>query len=145
MAELAAHDGESTTTRKAQHKLGKAVNKMKLDIFMESLDDLPEEGVPPMQDDPYGGSETKDMALARVRSSQGPGAHAFFRAAPTDRARMIPPNEFVVYATRRALGVEEHRAQGCPRCHRGRDGGTSQQCMHEHVLEIEHRTTCMNL
>ena len=27
---------------KAQHKLGKAVNKIKLDTFMESLDDLPE-------------------------------------------------------------------------------------------------------
>ena len=62
------------TTRKAQHKLGKAVNKIKLVIFMESLDNLPEEGVPPTQDDPYGGSENKNMALARVRSSQGPGA-----------------------------------------------------------------------
>lgn len=42
LAKLAAHDGESTTTRKAQHKLGKAVNKMKPDTFMESLDNLPE-------------------------------------------------------------------------------------------------------
>ena len=122
LAKLAAHDGESTTTRKAQHKLGKAVNKMKPDTFMESLDNLPEEGVPPTQDDPYGGGENKDMALARLRSSQGPEAHASFRVAPTERAREIPPNEFV-YATRRALGVEEHLAQGCPRCHRGRDGG----------------------
>ena len=63
------------------------------------------------------------MVLARVRSSQGPGAHAFFRAAPTDRERVIPPNEFV-YATRRALGIEEYLATGCPRCHRDRDGGT---------------------
>ena len=63
------------------------------------------------------------MALARVRSSQGPGAHAFFRAAPTDRERVIPPTE-LVYATRRALGIEEYLAPGCPRCHRGRDGGT---------------------
>ena len=52
VAELAAHDGESTTTRKAQHELSKAVNKIKLDIFMESLDNAPEEGVPPTQDDP---------------------------------------------------------------------------------------------
>ena len=87
VAELAAHDGESTTTRKAQHKLGKAVSKIKLDTFMEPLGNLPEEGYPPTQDDPYGGRETtKDMALAKVRSSQGPAALAFFRAAPTDRA-----------------------------------------------------------
>ena len=35
VAELAAHDGESISTRKTQQKLGKAVNKIKLDIFME--------------------------------------------------------------------------------------------------------------
>ena len=123
VAELAAHDGESTTPTKAQHKLGKVVNKIKLENFMESLEHLPEEEIPPTQGDPFGGSETKDMALARVRSSQGPGAHAFFRATPTDRERVIPPNEFV-YATRRALGIEEYLATGYPRCHRGRDGGT---------------------
>lgn len=97
--ELAAHDGESTTTRKAQHKLGKVVNKIQLQKFMESLEHLPEEAVPPTIDDPLGGSEAKDMALARVRNSQEPGGHAFFRVAPTDRAREMPPNEFV-YATR---------------------------------------------
>ena len=47
VAELAAHDGESTTTRKAQHKLGKAANKIRLDNFMESLHNLPEEGSHP--------------------------------------------------------------------------------------------------
>ena len=65
MAELAAHDGESTTPRKAQHKLGKVVNKIKLENFMESLEHLSEEEIRPTQDDPFGGSETKDMALAR--------------------------------------------------------------------------------
>ena len=34
--------------------------------------------VPPTVDHPFGGSEAKDVALARVRSSRGPGAqHAF--------------------------------------------------------------------
>ena len=33
VVKLAAHDGESTTTRKAQHKLGQAINKIKLDIL----------------------------------------------------------------------------------------------------------------
>lgn len=132
MEELAAHDGESTTPRKAQHKLGKVVNKIQLEQFMESLEHLPQEATPPTQQNPCGGQESKDMALARVRSSQGQGGHAFFRAAPTDRAREIPPNEFV-YATRRALGVEEFLAQGCPRCHRGRDGG---------VITTMHARTC---
>ncbi|CAB1115520.1 unnamed protein product [Ectocarpus sp. CCAP 1310/34] len=44
VAELAAHDGESTTPRKAQHKLGKAINKIQLEKFMESLEHLPQEG-----------------------------------------------------------------------------------------------------
>ena len=47
----------------------------------------------------------------------------FLRASPTDRAREIPPNEYV-HATRRALGIEEFLAPSCPRCHRDRDGGT---------------------
>ena len=45
VAELAAHDGESTTPRKAQHKLGKAVNKKQLERFMESLEQLPQKAV----------------------------------------------------------------------------------------------------
>ena len=111
VAELAAHDGESITTRKAQHKLGKAaVNKIKLDIFMDSQDNPPEEGVPPTQDDPYGGSENRDMALARMPSSQGPGAHAFFRAAPTDRAREIDPAERIRLRNETSLGCR--RAPG---------------------------------
>ena len=74
--------GNQLRKRKAQHKLGKVVNKIKLENFMESLEHLPEEEIPPTQDDPFGGSETKDMALARVRSSQGPGADAFFNQVP---------------------------------------------------------------
>ena len=47
VAELAAaYDGESTTPRKAQHKLGKVVNKIKLENFTESLEHLPEEEMP---------------------------------------------------------------------------------------------------
>lgn len=123
MDELAAHDGESTTPRKAQHKLGKATNK-KLERFMESLEQLPQQAFPPTQENPCGGRESKNMALARVRSSQGKGAHAWLRAAPTDRAREFPPNDFV-YAIRRTLGVEEFLATaGCPRCHRSRENNT---------------------
>ncbi|CAN0450115.1 unnamed protein product, partial [Ectocarpus sp. 12 AP-2014] len=64
------------------------------------------------------------MALARVRSSQGKGAHAWLRAASTDGARGFPPNEYA-YAIRRTSGVEEFLAStGCPRCHRGRENNT---------------------
>lgn len=121
VGELAAHDGESTTPRKAQHKLGKAINKVQLERFMESLESLPAEAEPPTPRDPFGGMESRDMAKARVRSSQGKGAHAWLRATPTDRAREFPSNEFTL-AIRRAVGVEEFLAQGCPRCHRNRDG-----------------------
>ncbi|CAB1101457.1 ABC [Ectocarpus sp. CCAP 1310/34] len=131
-AELAAHDGESTTPRKAQHKLGKAVNKIQLEKFMESLEHLPQEAVPPTRDNPYGGQEARNMAYARTRSSQGQGGHAFLRAAPSDRAREIRSNEFV-YATRRALGVEEFLAERCPRCHRGREG---------EIITTVHARTC---
>ncbi|CAB1110491.1 unnamed protein product [Ectocarpus sp. CCAP 1310/34] len=96
-----------------KHKLGKAINKIQLEKFMESLEHLPQEAVPPTRDNPYGGQEARNMAYARTRSSQGQGGHAFLRAAPTDRAREIPSNEFV-YATRRALGVEEFLAERCP-------------------------------
>lgn len=65
VAELAAHDGESTTPRKAQHKLGKVVNKKQLDRFMESLEQLPTEAVPPTQEDPCGGRESKEIALPK--------------------------------------------------------------------------------
>ena len=120
MAELAAHDGESTTPRKAQHKLGKSVNKKQLERFMESLEQLPQQAVPPTPENPFRARESKSMAFARVRSSQGKGAQAWLRAALTDHARDIPPNEFV-YAIRRTLGVEELLATGCPRCHRDRE------------------------
>lgn len=87
---------------------------------MESLGQLPQEAVPPTQRDPFGGRESQGIAYERVRSSQGKGARAFSRAAPTDRARETGPNEFT-YALRRALGIEEFLASGCPRCHRRRE------------------------
>ena len=122
VAELAAHDGESTTPRKAQRKLGKAINKVQLEKFTESLEQLPQDTVPSMQGDPFGRGESRDMAKSRVRSSQGKGAHAWLRAAPTDKAREFPAHEYVL-ALRRTLGVEESLAPGCPRCHRGRGNG----------------------
>ena len=93
MAELAAHDGESTTPRKAQHKLGKVVNKIKLENFMESLEHLAEEEIPPTQDDLFGGSKAKDVALPRVRGSQRPGAHTRLLQSGPYRPRTSDPTE----------------------------------------------------
>ena len=69
-------------------------------------------------------SHIQRMVSVRVYCNNSAGGQQLeYRAAPTDRAREFPANEFV-YATRRALGIEEYLATGCPRCHRNRDGGT---------------------
>ena len=107
---------------------------------MESLDRLPEEIVPPTVDDPFGGSESKDVALARVRSSQIPGAHAFFRAAPTDRAREIPPNEFLyTYAMYEASPGKSSWYQVAPDAIEAEMGGPLPRCMRGPVRETARR------
>ncbi len=116
IVDLAAHDGETTTSRKAQQKIGKALSRINHKRFIESLDNLPSEPTPPTPNDPFSGTESKEQAQARVRSSQGQGAHAWVRAMPTDRSRVIPPTEHIL-ASRRAVGIEEFLANGCPRCH----------------------------
>ena len=105
------------TARKAQQKIGKVlIGVTRKRFIIESLDILPSEPVPPSPNDPSSGTESKEQAQARVRSSQGQGAHAWVRTMPTDRSRAIPPTEHVL-ASRRAVGIEEHVADWCPRCH----------------------------
>jgi len=116
IVELAAHDGETTTSRKAQHKIGKILSGVNHKRFIESLDNLPSEPRPPSPTDPFSGIESKEQAQARVRSSRGQGAHAWVRAMPTDQSRVIPSPEHIL-ACRRAIGIEEYLANGCPRCH----------------------------
>lgn len=60
VSELAAHDGESTTPRKAQRELGKAINKVPLDQFMESPGQLPQEAAPPTPRDPFSSSTYRE-------------------------------------------------------------------------------------
>lgn len=62
-----------------------------LQVEQEEKDDAT---IPPTERDPFGGTESRDMAKARVRSSRGQGAQAWLRATPTDRAREFPSNEF---------------------------------------------------
>lgn len=87
---------------------------------MDSLEELPLLSISPTQLDPFGGTQSRDRAKARGRSTKGRGAQAWSRAAPTDRAREVGPNEFSL-ALPRAVGVVEYLAQGCPRRHRNRE------------------------
>ena len=112
---LPAHDAESTSSSKAQYRLGKLVNRARYDSYVASLEQLPQTSPPRGTDDPHGEKETRDFAKARQRSQSGPGATAFLRARPVDSSRVIPSSEFVS-AGRRFLGREEFLATRCPCC-----------------------------
>ena len=112
---LPAHDAETISSSKAQHRLGKLVNRVRYERYVSSLDQLPE--TRPQQDtsESQGEKETRDLARARQRSQSGSGATAFLRARPVDSARTIPASEFVT-AGKRFLGIEEFLAARCPCC-----------------------------
>ena len=112
---LPAHDAESTSPNKAQHRLGKLVNRVRYDRYVASLEQLPETSPPLGTGDPHGEKETRGFAKARQRSQSGPGATAFLRARPVDSSRVIPASEFVS-AGRRFLGRKEFLATRCPCC-----------------------------
>ena len=61
---LSAHDAETISSSKAQHRLGKLVNRVRYDMFVSSLDQLPE--TRPQRDtgDSQGETETRDLAKA---------------------------------------------------------------------------------
>ena len=116
VAELAACDGESTMPRKAQHKLGKVVNKIKLDNFTGHLPE--EERFHPRKTTPL------EVARPRTWPQRECGAHKDQGHTPfleryrrSHRTNSSTPRDA-------PWGVEEYLAPGCPRCHRGRDGGT---------------------
>ena len=53
---LPAHDGETISSHKAQHKLGKQVNRVRYQLYIVSLDQLPEEARPSGSNDVFGES-----------------------------------------------------------------------------------------
>ena len=110
---LPAHDAETIRSSKAQHMLGKLVNRVHHERYVSSLDQLSE--TRPQQDtsESQGEKETRDVAKARQRSQSGSGATAFLRARPVDSARTIPASEFVT-AGKKFLGIEEFLAATCP-------------------------------
>ena len=112
---LPAHDGETTSSHKAQHNLGEQVNRGRYQRYVASLDQLPEEAGPSGSNGVFGGIETRDLAKTRQRSLSGPGAVACLRAKPVDPTRIIPASEFVSIE-RRFLGMEGLLAARCPCC-----------------------------
>ena len=112
---LPAHDAESTSSNKAQYKLGKLVNRVRYDRYVVSLEQLPETSSPRGTGDPHGEKETRGFAKARQISQSGPDANAFLRARPVDSSRVMQASEFVS-AGRRFLGREEFLATRCPCC-----------------------------
>lgn len=130
MTELAVHDRESTTPRKAKHKLGKSKSKIQLAKFMDSQGHLPLVTIPPTQRDPFGGTEFRDMAKARVRSSQGKEAHARLRATSADTLREFPPNEYTPPARGGSREVHSARKTYMPS---------------KHGRLFDHKSACTNL
>ena len=112
---LPAHDGETISSHKVQHKLGQQVNRVQYQRYVASLDQLPEEAGPSGSNDVFGGIDTRDFAKTRQRSLSGPGAVACLRARPVDQARIISASE-VVSIGRRFLGMEEPIAARFPYC-----------------------------
>ena len=98
---LPAHDAETTSSSKAQYRLGKPVNRVRYHRFAAYLEQLPETPPPRGTGDPNGEKEMRGFAKARQRSQSGPGATAFLRADPSTRPgscqrRSLCPRDGVV-------------------------------------------------
>ena len=112
---LPAHDAEAISSSKAQHRLGKLVNRVHYERYVSSLDQLPVTRPQRDTSEYQVEKKTRDLAKARQRSQSGSGATAFLRARPVDSASTIPASEFVT-AEKRFLGIEEFLAARCPCC-----------------------------
>ena len=113
---LPAHDAETIRSSKiAQHRLGKLVNRVRYERYVSSLDQLPETRPKRDTSESPGEKKTRDSAKARQRSQSASGVTAFPRARPADSARTIPASELVT-AVERFMGIEEFLAARCPCC-----------------------------
>ena len=142
--ELAAHDGESTTPRKAQQKLGKVVKKIQLESLRRPWTTSLRKRSHPRGNTPFGGSEGKELALARVRSSQGPGGTRFSERHPPTGPEKFPPTSSF---TPRGEPWESKSSwrKAAPDAIEAEMVLPSQLCMHEPVHEMVHRLTCTSL
>ena len=79
MEVLLAHDGETISSHKAQHKLGQQVNRARHQRYVASLDQLPEEAGPPGSNDVRGSRDqrscqrpaTEPIGTGRCRLFEG--------------------------------------------------------------------------
>ena len=101
---LPAHDAETISSGKAQHRLGKLTNRVRYDRYLASIDELPETRRQQGTGDLQGEKETRGLAKARQRSQSGPGATTFLRARPVNSARTVPASESVPPGRRFWLG-----------------------------------------
>ena len=112
---LPAHDAETISSSKAQHRLGKLVNRVRFDRYVSSPHQLPGTRPPRDTNEFQGKKETRDLAKARQRSQSGSGATAFLRTRPVDSAMTIHASELVT-AGKRFLGIEEFLSARCSCC-----------------------------
>ena len=131
---LPAHDDETTSSSKTQHRLEKQVNRVHYDRYIASLEQLRETNPPRGTGDPLGEKETRGFAKARQRSQSGPGA-TILRARLVDSSRIIPAPEFL-YAGRCFLGMEEFLATRYLCC-----GATDADTRHACAIDRERRST----
>ena len=74
---LPAHDAETISSSKAQHRLGKLVNRLHYERYVSSLDQLPQARPERDTSESQGEKKTRDLAKARQRSQSGSGTTAF--------------------------------------------------------------------
>ena len=112
---LPAHDAETISSSKAQHRMGMLVNRVRYERYVASLDHLPEKRPQRNTSDPQGEKEPRVLPKARQRSQAGSGSTAFLRARPVDSARTTSASEFVT-AGKLFMGIKEILAARCPCC-----------------------------
>ena len=83
---LQAHDAKSTSSSKAQYRVGKLVNRVRYDRYVATLEQLPETSPPRGTGDPHGEKEARGFAKARRRSQSGP---EFFQRLIRVRGRAL--------------------------------------------------------
>ena len=112
---LPAHDAETISSSKAQHRLGNLVNRVRYERYVASLDQLPETRPQRGTGDSQGEKEAQGLCKARQRSQSGSGATAFLRVRLVDSAKTISAPR-VRDGGEEILGMEEILAARCPCC-----------------------------
>lgn len=110
MVQLAVDDGEFTTSRRAQHKLRKAISKVNPVNFAEPLEHLPLVPMAPTSEDRYGG---KEQIFGEGASMQLPRKEGRSKVeSDTDRSTPRFSGKEFTLALRGSVRIEEIVARG---------------------------------